>query len=461
MTLLLMFLYTYINRFKEENIAMPSATPVTSLSTKETTNYARLCGLLVDVGSQALRVTFDRIHAPGSLHTVLANPPAHSILQSLKKILNPNQWSKLYPAIPSSVSSVNFDITLLMILLRKICGLSPPATGWNTLPPPGDTSTEADIARVSCFRDTVYSHAKQASVDDAGFNNYWQDIRTTLVRLGGPGYGADIDQFKKACMTPEMEEYYQELLQQWKKEADSLMEDATSSNRETTNYARLCRLLVNVGSQALRDTFDHIHTPQNLHIVLSSATVQPILQNLYMPPRGRRKILDSLQWSKLYPAIPASVSSANFDITLLMILLRNICGLSPPATGWDALPPPGDTSIEADIARVKYFRNTVYGHAEEASVDEMSFSNYWQGIKEPLVRLGGPSYEAAIDQLKIASMDPEVEEHYKELLKQWKKDEDSIKDRLEDIESDIKSVRKKLDDLTEIVSPKTETIVEG
>ena len=128
---------------------------------------------------------------------------------------------------------------------------------------------------------------------------------------------------------------------------------------------------------------------------------------------------------------------------------------------------------------MKYFRNTVYGHAEEASVDEVSFNNYWQDIKEPLVRLGGPSYEAAIDKLKIASMDPEEEKHHKELLKQWKKDEDSIKDRLEDIESDLKSVRKKwkkdednikdilgemkkmLDNLTEFVFPKVETITKG
>ena len=28
-----------------------------------------------------------------------------------------------------------------------------------------------------------------------------------------------------------------------------------SSSKETTNFARLCRLLVDVGTQALRDTF--------------------------------------------------------------------------------------------------------------------------------------------------------------------------------------------------------------
>ena len=58
-------------------------------------------------------------------------------------------------------------------------------------------------------------------------------------------------------------------------------------------------------------------------------------------------------------------------------------------------------------------------------------------------------------------MDPEVEEHYKELLQQWKRDEDSMQDQLNEIEGDVKYVRKKIDDLTEIVSPKKEVIVEG
>jgi len=134
----------------------------------------------------------------------------------------------------------------------------------------------------------------------------------------------------------------------------------TSSTKETTNYARLCRLLVDVGSQALRDKFNSILAPGSLHTVLANPPAQTILQSLYKPKKCKEKILNPIQWGKLYPAIPTSVSSANFDITLLMILLRNICGLSPPATGWDVLPPPADTSAEADIARVKYFRNVVY-----------------------------------------------------------------------------------------------------
>ena len=208
------------------------------------------------------------------------------------------------------------------------------------------------------------------------------------------------------------------------------------STRETTNYARLCRLLVSVGSQVLRETFDRIHPPGGLHTVLATAPALPKLQSLQ-----KKKVLNLLQWDNLYPVIKSSVSSKNFDITLLMVLLRSICGLIPPATGWDALPSPKDFSCEADIARIKFYRNTVYAHATQASVDDKTFDNHWMHIRDTLVRLGGPPYEAAIDDLKNESLDPDSEEHYRGLLRQWKMDEDSIKDKLDDVEAKVDELK--------------------
>lgn len=142
------------------NPSMESAAPMFS-STRENTNYARLCRLLVDVGSQVLREVFDKIRPVGGLDTVLGSTSVSATLQSLrhKNILNPLQWRNLYPAIKSSVSSKNFDITLLMVLLRSICGLTPPATGWNDLPPPTDLTCGADIVRINYYRKTVYAHS--------------------------------------------------------------------------------------------------------------------------------------------------------------------------------------------------------------------------------------------------------------------------------------------------------------
>ncbi|XP_078358279.1 uncharacterized protein LOC144643036 [Oculina patagonica] len=230
---------------------------------------------------------------------------------------------------------------------------------------------------------------------------------------------------------------------------------SVASTKETTNYARLCRLLVDVGSKALRDTFDSIHPPAGLHVVLARHPEHATLQTL----RARR-ILSPTQWGKLYPTIPSSVSSASFDITLLMALLRNICGLHAPITGWDSLPPPADTSREANIARVKYYRNTVYGHASQASVENVTFNTYWQDISNALVALGGASYGTAINKLKNECMDPDTEEHYTELLKQWKKDEDNIKDKLDEIEGLVKQLKEEKGDIEDKLGEVKENIKE-
>lgn len=208
------------------------------------------------------------------------------------------------------------------------------------------------------------------------------------------------------------------------------------TSRETTNYARLCVLLVDVSSQVLRGTFDRIRPHGRLDTVLGTPPTSDTLKSLL-----KRKVLNPSQWSILYPAIKSSVSSEKFDITLLMVLLRNICGLTPPAAGWDALPSPTDVNCEDDLARIKYYRNTVYGHAAQASVDDANFNDYWMKIRETLVRLGGPVYVAAIDGVKYDCMDPEMEEHYIEMLKQWKMDEDRLKDKLDDVEARVDELK--------------------
>ena len=208
------------------------------------------------------------------------------------------------------------------------------------------------------------------------------------------------------------------------------------TSRETTNYARLCVLLVDVSSQVLRETFDRIRPHGRLDTVLGTPPTSDTLKSLL-----KRKVLNPSQWSILYPAIKSSVSSEKFDITLMMVLLRNICGLTPPAAGWDALPSPTDVNCEDDLARIKYYRNTVYGHAAQASVDDANFNDYWMKIRETLVRLGGPVYVAAIDGVKYDCMDPDMEEHYIEMLKQWKMDEDRLKDKLDDVDARVDELK--------------------
>ena len=189
-----------------------------------------------------------------------------------------------------------------------------------------------------------------------------------------------------------------------------------------------------MGSGVLRETLDRIVLPQNLQKHLKDFQVHDRLQSL-----RKQRILTSKQWGQLYPDRASSVSSKDFDPTLLMVLLRTVCELAPPTAGWDAPPHSADTSHEADIARVRYFVNTVFDYSDKASVSDAVFVNYCEKIREMLVRLGGTHHGDAMDKIMHQKMDPITEEHYKVLLKQWKKNEDCIKDKMNELENTMEA----------------------
>ena len=160
---------------------------------KEKANFTRVC-LLVEKGGDALRAALHAIHPPSTLAAALkAN---ESVLQKIKNtVITDQQWDLLFPTSPDAApDSKKFDITLLTILLRNICKLSPPAKGWNVMPPVTDTSIPADIVRIKLFRNEVY-HVPSARLDDAKFEELWQEISQSLIRLGI--LQKDIDEIRK------------------------------------------------------------------------------------------------------------------------------------------------------------------------------------------------------------------------------------------------------------------------
>ena len=208
-----------------------------------------------------------------------------------------------------------------------------------------------------------------------------------------------------------------------------------SSTRKNTNYARLCRLLIDIGTEALRNVFNGIHSPATLHVILSSSSAHcTTLKRLQ-----KRGVLNPTLWGKLYPATASHVSSADFDITLLMVLLRNICGLSPPgSTGsWDKLPPDSDYSMEANVVRIKCYRNDVHAHASKASVDDSTFNTLWHNISNAIMGLASVTnatlYATAIKKVKTECIDPNAEAHFRDLLNDWIKYDDNTKEMLEEL----------------------------
>ncbi|XP_022809959.1 uncharacterized protein LOC111346976 [Stylophora pistillata] len=196
------------------------------------------------------------------------------------------------------------------------------------------------------------------------------------------------------------------------------------STKEASNFIQLCRLLVDVGSRVLREIFDSKCLPGNLHTVLADPQNKEKLLSL-----RKKRVLSPSQWFKLYPTCQSRVSSRELKISLLLLLWRNIFGLTFPTSSSDKFPPVTDTSPEADITRIKVLRDGVYSHASSGSVDDSTFSSYWNDIKDIFLRLGGTHYQYYIDDIKLNCVDADLEEYYQELLSKWFKDEDCIADK--------------------------------
>ena len=194
-----------------------------------------------------------------------------------------------------------------------------------------------------------------------------------------------------------------------------------ASSVEKTNGAKLSRLLIDGGTTVLRKIFDGHHPPANLITDLNAN--YPILNNLL-----RRRVLNGHQWDKLFPPCGVAPDSNTFDITLLFLLLTNICGLTPPPSGWHTKPPSSDTSHEANLARVKFYRNILYGHVTTTGVDTPTFSALWTEISGVVVNLGLD--QAEVDRLKA---EKGGEQDYIDVLYEWADSEEDIKSQLNNL----------------------------
>ena len=201
-----------------------------------------------------------------------------------------------------------------------------------------------------------------------------------------------------------------------------------ASSTEKTNGAKLSRLLIDGGTTVLKNAFDKYHPPSSLAAALIANYVT--LHNLL-----RKRIIRQAQWDQLFPPSGAKPDSNSFDITLLFLLLTTICGLSPPLSGWHTKPPPSDTSLEANLARIKFFRNELYGHVSSTGVDTPTLKALWQEISTALISLG-------LDQSEIDRLQAERcgEDDYIDVLTDWTDSEQEIKSGLKEMKRDVKEV---------------------
>ena len=214
------------------------------------------------------------------------------------------------------------------------------------------------------------------------------------------------------------------------------------SSKERDNFQRLARLSMGGGTVLLREVFDMKCPPRNLPTILQDPHTEELLE-------GAR--LSKEEWKCLYPSSRKYGKSRDFDITLLFRLLRTICDLTPPKTGWDALPASTDDSLKADLARIKYYRNKIYHTNENMKISDDKFSVLWREISETLVRVAGKISRTKAREWKNAIRkflkDPltEKDKRYKLELRRWYQNDKEVMEHLKDLDKEIKLLKKEIE----------------
>ena len=233
-------------------------------------------------------------------------------------------------------------------------------------------------------------------------------------------------------------------------------DEVLRSSKGRDNFQRLARLLISGGTVLLREAFDIKRPPSNLSTTLQNPATKKLL---------KAAKLTKPQWDCLYPSPGMYGKSIDFDITLLFRLLRTICGLTPPVTGWDALPASTDDSLEADLARIKYYRNSMYGHVtENMEISDDEFSVRWREVSEALVRVAGQISPAKAKEWKNAIdtflKDPLTEEdkRHEQELRQWYQNDTEVKEYLEKVESSMNHLEKEAQYLRQEVREEAQDI---
>ena len=183
------------------------------------------------------------------------------------------------------------------------------------------------------------------------------------------------------------------------------------------------RLLVDGGTTVLRKVFDNKHPPTklaaNLHLEKNKSSLDDLFAKGFLT--AQQRIL-------LFPSDGSKPDSKTFDISLLFLLLTEICGLSPPdRTGWNHKPHAKNKSLPANLVRIRLFRNKLL-HTAETRIDTRLFNELCKEISGVLVSLG-------LNQEDINKLITERcgEEDYLDVLFKWADREKEIKTKLEEV----------------------------
>ena len=211
------------------------------------------------------------------------------------------------------------------------------------------------------------------------------------------------------------------------------------ADKETANFFRLVKVLVDLGSEALRDVMQQVLLPDTLATAVSSNMRK--IDKLH-----KKRILFDDQYDLLTEVPP---QPKKFDISLLTIILRNLCpGVPAPLSGWSKELDPSDLNLGADIVRLRNIRNSVSAHTASTRVTDADFENIWAKVTTVVVRIskhGSPillDIPERIEAVKSENLDPSSSQ-MKMMLQifcDWQKQDEKYQTIIEELEKQVQNI---------------------
>ncbi|XP_053388232.1 uncharacterized protein LOC128551407 [Mercenaria mercenaria] len=228
---------------------------------------------------------------------------------------------------------------------------------------------------------------------------------------------------------------------------------ATANTTNRVYLFRLQMLIIDGGLLVLRNILDQKLNVQN--ISLGTCLSQ---ENSTITRMKGQKMITQVQYDLLYPAGGQLPSTADFDITLIICLLRNLkcCGLNRKFN-WNVIPNASDLSMEADIYRLKLYRNEISHISKTTEIQLNDFRLKWTEIEQILLRLNTsvinpvPNLQQTTDDIKQSPLDPEAEERIQKEVDQWKKLEKGVEVDLRQVQVEMKQQHTSMQKITEKV----------
>ncbi|XP_060586980.1 E3 ubiquitin-protein ligase DZIP3-like [Ruditapes philippinarum] len=98
------------------------------------------------------------------------------------------------------------------------------------------------------------------------------------------------------------------------------------------------------------------------------------------------------QYDLLFPMGGQEPTTADMDITLISCLLANLkCFGLNKKFKWNATPAETDLTVEADICRLRNFRNKICHMSTTTGIEQNEFTTLWNEIEQILIRQNTPA----------------------------------------------------------------------